>query len=406
MSCIDRCLPVCVLGILALGIIGTTVSGCKVAKYSAGLERAAIWDAPASWEEVPCKVLSAGVACTEKDTGGTCGGYLPGHLQQNFSPYVFDTQDIAACPGTYYCSKEGELCSCKGDVTYATRVFNGQPDSNTPYEMDQLTNPSYTIASDGTALLCGNGEGSAFPDDPTPGWVKHCWCTPDVIKTLIAGGSPLRKERCSEVANQDYAAARELAPATGPGQEQETSATASDAVLELGEAVVAEKARDEMDERRLATVVADARRRRTFSYTPWALVEIDGPADTKQLSCAYEFGSTAASYGEYQSDGTYGGDVWQVESLVKDWASPFGRMCYARSAGSAAEGRCAMAMSSPGSMGERRQDDVNMWSRFLWFSIALSILALLCGCGIVALSSIGSKASGSGDDESELLSSD
>ena len=35
---------------------------------------------------------------------------------------VFLTEHIAACPGTYWCSKEQEICNCSGEITYSPEL--------------------------------------------------------------------------------------------------------------------------------------------------------------------------------------------------------------------------------------------------------------------------------------------
>lgn len=135
--------------------------------------------------------------------------------------------------------------------------------------------------------------------------------------------------------------------------------------------------------RRLAS---SPRRRRTFSYTPWALIEVEvegvrSPSPSplaKQLVCAYEFGNSLASYEDYQSDGAYSEDVWTVEDLAKEWSDSESRQCYIRVAGEAAQdGRvCAAAMSKPGSLGVKRQGNFSDTKWWFWMSIAILVIGL------------------------------
>jgi hypothetical protein len=319
-------------------------------KYARQIDSAAAWEQKDDWRQVPCTVLSTGVACTEKDTGGTCEGYVPGKLHSTQPPYVFATEDIASCPGVYWCAKEGEQCFCDGDITYASRIFNGA--AKNPYDVDKAHDPAFTITSNGSGILCDLQPTGPFPSDPTPGWTKHCWCTPSVIRNLSRrGDATFDKQDCALRSNTDFE----------NGEQSDLPQAA----------------------RRLAS---SPRRRRTFSYTPWALVEVEvegvgrpSPSPpAKQLVCAYEFGNSLASYEDYQSDGAYSEDVWTVEDLTKEWSDSESRQCYIRVAGEAAQaGRaCAAAMSKPGSLWVKRQGDLSDWKWWFWMSIAVLVIGL------------------------------
>ena len=51
-------------------------------------------------------------------------GYKVGYMPTQEVP-VFLTEHIATCPGTYWCSKEQEICNCSGEITYSPELFDG-----------------------------------------------------------------------------------------------------------------------------------------------------------------------------------------------------------------------------------------------------------------------------------------
>mmetsp|Transcript_77836 Transcript_77836/g.241198 ORF Transcript_77836/g.241198 Transcript_77836/m.241198 type:complete len:464 (+) Transcript_77836:64-1455(+) len=425
------------------------VIACLVIRdQSSKATRAVAWEQPFLWRKVPCSVLSAGVSCTDRDTGGTCGGYRPETSSRGGKPpIVFATQDIAVCPGVYWCSKEGTPCACDGDVTYASRLFNVLADD--PYGPDRVEDPSFTVPSNGVAVKCGHGEHGPFPGDPSPGWVKHCWCTPRMVKALSDGTHGLlRRAECARLAIEDFKKspderqgpgfARRLglvewatetqigsrdAPGEGKGERQREKGKGLgiadfEGAVDKGRREQAGFGRSPHREEHVGETQLGIReasgdgkdrtssdRRRPFQYTPWALVEvkqrdIDGddvfaapsPAAARRLVCAYEFGNPIASE-DWKSDGAYqwGSGVWDVERVVSGWANRSQRHCWVRRAGRAAEdGRaCATAMMSPGTLGQRRRATLELYWGYLWCSLVgvlictPLLLYALCPCACV-----------------------
>ena len=163
-------------------------------------------------------------------------------------PPVFLTEDVAVCPGTYWCATDGDMCDCRGEITFAPELFNGEV-----YTIPEAER-GYKVVSNGQ-WRCGTDQsGQPYQVDPAQWRDKHCWCTPQGILDVVKQHEPpyLQKKECSEMVLTDF-----------------NSAT----------------------QRRLT--VSDKYR---FRYAPWALVVVssnqgfDGfPAfDPSQLRCAYE----------------------------------------------------------------------------------------------------------------------
>ncbi|CAE7899623.1 unnamed protein product [Symbiodinium microadriaticum] len=325
------------------------------------------WDVPTMWQQTTCEVLASGVSCADKlRYGSTCGGYVVGAMPSS-QPPVFLTEQIAVCPGTYWCAKQGDTCRCNGEITYASELFNGFA-----YTVP-ATAKAYKVASN-SSWKCGTDQsGKPFPADPALGWrLKHCWCTPQGILDIVRkhNASSLHKKKCSELANFDF---------QHPGPQR---------LLRKPQAAQAEEA----PARRLAT--GSDNRRRTFSYTPWALVSVpkhsfDGDQDRgghKQLSCAYEFGVPAASSAMYESDGPYkSADVWRAEDVAKKWGSLSTRPCWVRVRSEAGErlADCALALDKPGTLTDEATAKTQHAYRWLWISLGL---AVFCTGGCIFLS--------------------
>ena len=84
-------------------------------------------------------------------------------------------------------------------------------------------------------------------------------------------GNQLHKKECSEAANFDFETVRRLRAATARARR------------------LVQRARERLHApwRQLTT---DTRRRRTYRYTPWALVTVDDQSEgeEKPITCAYE----------------------------------------------------------------------------------------------------------------------
>ena len=91
------------------------------------LQKTKAWEVQTAWRQTKCKVLAAGVSCASedsRDSGSTCYGYKAGAMPNQRVP-VFLTEQIAVCPGTYWCAKEGGMCNCTGEITYSPELFDG-----------------------------------------------------------------------------------------------------------------------------------------------------------------------------------------------------------------------------------------------------------------------------------------
>ncbi|CAE7253754.1 Nudt22 [Symbiodinium pilosum] len=313
--------------------------------------KAKAWEVRPAWHQTECEVLVAGVSCADQETRSTCGGYKLGSMPSG-SPPVFLTEEIAVCPGTYWCGKEQDMCSCTGEITYAPELFDGEV-----YTVPSAER-AYKVTSSG-AHRCGTDQsGQPYAVDPAPWHIKHCWCTPEGILNILKQhhGTSLHKKECSQSANFDFAnVPRRLQSEEG-----------------------ADSLEGEEAEPRL---LASSRRRRTYSYTPWALVSVsktenldfgygaDPSSSHRQLSCAYEYGVPIASSTNYHSDGSYAGDVWKAEDVAKQWGNKTSRTCWVRTTGEAGESlqMCAIALKEPGTLKEvarGSQDYLHKW--LLW----------------------------------------
>ena len=216
--------------------------------------------------------------------------------------------------------------------------------------------------------------------------MKHCWCTPQGILDILKkhDSSNLHKKECSEAANFDF-------EQPGPRRlRQDSQPIASsdeddDALDELEELDGQDAETPDMAEPRRLT--HNSRRRRTYSYTPWALVSVpktdtfdslegDSPESDKQISCAYQYGVPAASSNIYQSDGPYSGDVWKVEDIAKKWGNASTRPCWVRVRGESGErlASCAVALEKPGVLKEYAEETVSVSWKMFWGTLCLAVL--------------------------------
>ncbi|CAK9036506.1 unnamed protein product [Durusdinium trenchii] len=283
--------------------------GLGFALWASGvfLSKAKAWEVHTAWRQTECKVLVAGVSCVDDESRSTCGGYKAGQMPTQDVP-VFLTEQIAVCPGTYWCSKEGEECNCTGEITFSAELFDGYVYTVPAVEQ------SYKVQSKGTWKCGTNQAGQPYKVDPAPWRVKHCWCTPEGIQEVMQPfGNNLHKKECSEAANFDFEEASERRLAT---------AKARRLFQRVRERIVAATAAPQRQ-------LHDSRRRRTYRYTPWALVTVEdgdwvGDTDetaTKPIVCAYEYGVPQASGQFYHGDGPYSGGVWDAENVAKNWGN-------------------------------------------------------------------------------------
>ncbi|CAE7224897.1 Nudt22 [Symbiodinium natans] len=347
------------------------VSGAIFGIYSAGtfLQKAKAWEVRPAWRQTQCEVLVAGVSCADTETRSTCGGYRLGSMPSG-SPPVFLTEEIAVCPGTYWCGKEQEMCTCNGEITYAPELFDGEI-----YTVPEAER-AYKVVSNGT-WRCGTDQsGQPFAVDPAPWHIKHCWCTPAEILGIVKkhGGQSLHKKECSEAANFDFEnsqlSQRRLQSEEGEEEQDEEGGEGGEAPERL---------------------LHSSRRRRTYSYTPWALVSVsknedldfgygDGGSASKHLSCAYEYGIPAASSANYRSDGSYSGDVWIAEGVAQEWGNHSSRTCWVRTTGEAGERlqTCAVALEKPGTLQAVAEESQSVVWKVFWWGLGISLGLTAC----------------------------
>lgn len=338
--------------ILALVMTFLTVqSFMRMLNTQIGIKHTQHWEDAQFWQKSSCKVVTAGVSCVEDDSGSTCG-----YLGKNISKLAavkgalfFDWEFLSVCPGTYWCAVEGQTCTCDGTVTYAAELFDGK---------NVFDHPDLTYIVNG-AIKCGTDKDGQLYADPAPYHNKHCFCTPrQVLEKLHAKTLSINNvnralhindfSRCAKEANSDF----------------------------LGEQIES----PQVAARRLTS---SPRRRRTYSYTPWALVEVQAEhgLDTSKtvLTCAYEYGSPQASQGVYQgtADGTGGTDF---KSLVGDWISK--ETCTVRMPGQSGADTCAVSFGNLGGLTEIQKSTI-WWSR-VWMIVFLIASLPCCACAFMS----------------------
>jgi len=322
------------------------------------------WGNAVSWVEVNCSVITAGVNCMDK--GDICSGY-GSHPHVTETPIVFTHENIAVCPGTYYCSKEGEECTCTGAVTYAPQLMDG-----TRYVGDMQHRER--IEAHGV-VMCNN---EYFGGDPFPGQTKHCWCTPQLVLDALPSDirtTMLELDQCNDDTNsqydQDMAGVRRLAAAEGSIPQDEAnddlSEVTDDAVFLDGGDI-----EDEMGGREPRRLSHMGRRRRTFVYTPWAYVELQPPLTSNQAPkhvCAYQYGATKPTleFEDFDSSGAEYG-LNSADSYVQTLAQ--NGICWVRHISATCDD---VALEDPAGLAQRSADRA-AWSRnHGWFFF-------ICGC--------------------------
>jgi len=361
-------------------------------QYAAGgASRVEAWASREYWQPATCSILSTGVACADKDSHTTCGGYGMGGAVKHISGVAsFDYRDIAACPGSYWCAKEGADCACVGEVTYATELFDGD-------EYQAVQSSRLWRLSTGT-VKCGTDERGEPYADPAPGRIKHCWCTPQEVLDMLRDrhSSVDALAACSDSAGRAFAGrpgAGAMAPGDGRGSVTLAELGASEQMASEGELGEDEDAtEDGLDdvgarERRLTT--NSRRRRRTYVYTPWALVEVcppPGDARKPTIACAYRFGAPGADGQTFTSDGAVGQSFTSNGAVTVGWwpnggqsaqaaaetwivgqGAPAAAQCFVRSG---VPDTCAVGMEPVEGLVQEAQKTVTL---------------LTCGCVLAAL---------------------
>ncbi|CAJ1415392.1 unnamed protein product [Effrenium voratum] len=305
---------------------------------SCSKKQAEAWGAPEAWRATSCQVLAAGVSCSGDQQVCTSG------VQPTIMP--------STCPGIFWCAGEQELCSCRGEITYATELFDGST-----YAIPSVSQ-TYKVSSNGS-WRCGTDQlGQPFVD-PAPGTAKHCWCMPTDVQRVMQpyGQSSLQKERCAKSAAAAFASARRLSRAP----------------------------------RRLGLEALSRRRR--VAYEPWALVAVESEVG-QQLACAYEYGVPVAGIDT---------DAVQSGNLAQSWGTVASKQCWVRTHQSHLPGSdlgtCAVALVMPSSL----KDAVGgmQWYFIMW--VVLGFIITLLGGTAMVFSCLKERAALSSLEESQTL---
>jgi len=297
-------------------------------------QEAEAWDVQTAWRQTQCRVLAAGVSCT--DTGihvisSICDGYKAGAMPNQSVP-VFLTEQIAVCPGTYWCAKEGNMCNCTGEITYSPMLFDGYV--YTVPEAEQ----SYKVMSHGM-WKCGTDQsGVQYKVDPAPWHPKHCFCTPSGIQEILRpyGAEHLHKKECSENVKFDF---------ESPGRR-------------LKEATHREP-------RQLHVM---------FRYTPWALVTVEDEDSLDEfrtnIRCAYEYGVPEAS--RY-----YGSEARDAENVALAWGKDPLRDCWVRTQSQSQSvdgGFCGLSMVISRTLQETARVELHGTRNFFYLCTIFNVL--------------------------------
>jgi hypothetical protein len=296
------------------------------------VERAEKWEDPSFWKEVSCDVLAVGVECADTE-GKSCKSYPNGNMPEG-NPPVFGDGD-SLCPGTYRCARQGESCSCTGEVVFAPELFDGD---NYVVETPQSV---FTVTSV-SSIMCDLNPSGAFSTDPDPSREKFCWCTPTAIMSHTQN---LHKVQCARLSNEDL--------------EVSIDAAASSRRLHAVNTT----------DRRLGASV--------YTHVPWALVRVND--DQQSVACAYEHGAPLASFMDFQSSGVgegpmHGAKVAAAQRLATGWAETTGRSCWIRTAGRSASMNCAIALAAPGALEHKRQDQLAFTRALMYGSLACALI--------------------------------
>ena len=320
---------------------------CEFITAEAFQKEAEAWD-DAEWSHSRCSVLSAGVSCINtKDSedekhwslcsqnNNRSGSALPNLSESN--PPVFSVWQRSICPGSYFCAKEREPCSCIGQITYGRVLFDG-------YHYHTPQNSSYTFPANGSQHLCGVDQHGQILADPSPKHRKFCWCTPKEILDILHDKSnkqPLERQRCADSADTEFTGSRRLK--------------------------------------------SDSSRRRTYQYTPWALVI---EAKTKKISCAYEYGVPRPSTDLYETAGARDVDGYGSEDHIKanfvaqSWgAASKGRDCWIHN--ERKSGICSIALKPPDTLTGRADKLALTAKHHLILCILMFLSLCLLGCGVI-----------------------
>jgi len=157
-----------------------------------------------------------------------------------------------------------------------------------------------------------------------------------------------------------------------------------------------------------------SRGRRTFIYTPWALVEVHqiGLLENRSvLRCAYEYGSPMASFDHYSSAGAVSGgssllerssawmltqgepavDAHEVSSM---WANSQETNCWVRTFGAPAADGCAVSLREPGLLESRIQRKLIRAQKLIKYSLIAALVLCWPCCMLVLCNLRNDKSSG------------
>lgn len=391
-------------------IIGfSTIAGICIyssIKNIGEFNRGEAWTAPGDWRSTRCEVLSVGVACRETVFGGACldiGASGSTLKKASSGAIVFDTSDLAVCPGTHWCSSEGNTCKCDGTVDFATSLSDG---------LDYTVSDSdseFRVRSSGAIQCSTVDKGGPFLQDPAPGSTKQCWCTPDaILRQLHRGGDssgPLDRRQCAKEANADYLGAATSAEVPAalalhgvgivPPAGRRGSLGLHAASFGNGDDNSTENADEHNSgDPRAGFQLTVAHYQKNYMFSPWALVkvlpddsgDVFGSADDvfsshspkmPSIRCAYPYGSPAASDYMWSASARPlvkhpGGDTAAVEELVGSWANAGTTACYVRDVGRSGDDVCAVALEPlDGLVATRR------------YGLLISVTIAVCSSGIV-----------------------
>eukprot|EP00429_Kryptoperidinium_foliaceum_P033741 CAMPEP_0176176276 /NCGR_PEP_ID=MMETSP0120_2-20121206/90295_1 /TAXON_ID=160619 /ORGANISM="Kryptoperidinium foliaceum, Strain CCMP 1326" /LENGTH=361 /DNA_ID=CAMNT_0017514323 /DNA_START=80 /DNA_END=1162 /DNA_ORIENTATION=+ len=314
-------------------------------------EQAMAWTQPRFWRSAPCRVLAIGSSCVEVSPRRACTGLAwsgtEAELREINGALYFEHASSPVCPGSHWCAEEGQECACFGDVVFAPLLFNGAR-----YLLSSQDRKRFSLKSRGTTR-CGFDQ-YGQPYESSDDWSRpsgHCWCTPEEVLQLVKRHGTSLGE-LGERSNRAQEAFEGIGrPGSGAPLYRGSLAGLNTSLLDVDLRASAE---GEEEEDMKGQTTHDSRRRRTYAYTPWALVEVPSQdsAGGGTVTCAYEHGAPGATFGVHTTSGpdttfwSWGGN--EAEEVNKEWVGKLDHsrttQCYVRIAGDAGRDTCEVGM--------------------------------------------------------------
>eukprot|EP00429_Kryptoperidinium_foliaceum_P057501 CAMPEP_0176089734 /NCGR_PEP_ID=MMETSP0120_2-20121206/44941_1 /TAXON_ID=160619 /ORGANISM="Kryptoperidinium foliaceum, Strain CCMP 1326" /LENGTH=347 /DNA_ID=CAMNT_0017423615 /DNA_START=80 /DNA_END=1123 /DNA_ORIENTATION=+ len=300
-------------------------------------EQAMAWTQPRFWRSAPCRVLAIGSSCVEVSPRRACTGLAwsgtEAELREINGALYFEHASSPVCPGSHWCAEEGVRLLRRRRFRAASLQRRKVP--------LVLTRPQAVLAQisrDDEVWLRPVRAAIESSDD----WSRpsgHCWCTPEEVLQLVKRhGTSL-----GELGERSNRAQEAFEGIGRPGSGAPLKGSLAGLNTSLLDVDLRASAEGEEEEDMKGQTTHDSRRRRTYAYTPWALVEVPSQdsAGGGTVTCAYEHGAPGATFGVHTTSGpdttfwSWGGN--EAEEVNKD-------AMFVRIAGDAGRDTCEVGM--------------------------------------------------------------